>query len=149
MLMRLLAWRLQAKNVTLTSLFRVKIDCRVFWTLVRRHKSRMEAWYVFLLLFLHWSAWPCLANGWNFHFFFFFRWTTPLNRDRSELRCTKTPPLLSSAVSELMLSDSVCLTVSSLHKGYPEESDRMVAEENHFCGYCITHIWSMPHVPRG
>lgn len=48
-----------------------------------------------------------------------------------------------------MLSDSVCLSVSFLYKGYPLESGRMVAVKNHFCGYCITHIWSLPHVPRG
>lgn len=40
-----------AKNMILTSLFQVKIDCRVFWTPARHHKNRMEACYVFRLLF--------------------------------------------------------------------------------------------------
>lgn len=158
------------QNMMLTSLFQVKLDFRVFWTLGRHHTSSMEAGMFVLCCFFYTgvrgqSTHPLggiperdtleppspkwwLVNGWNF-LFGLGGWTTPLNRNSSELRCTKTPPLLTSAVSELMLSDSVCLPVSSLHKGYPEESDRMAAEENHFCGCCITHIWSMPHVPRG
>lgn len=50
-----------ANNMMLILLF------QVFWTLVRHHKSRMEACYVFLPLFfffLHWSSWPKYTSVW-------------------------------------------------------------------------------------